>query len=180
MQVTRLLLAAVLATSLQEADEAGKFWNIVDRVSKATKGGTVGYDEVVAFWSKEKEGDIQLFCEGLQKRFVESNRWDLLAVGAILGGYINHEWSRTYRVWLVLQGREVYEKALKEPASLARHASADRVALLRMSSLISGLLDGAHPDRSAWQPFEAAAETVLERGRGRTARGGGWRRGPGL
>lgn len=109
---------------MQDTD-ADKFWTLVDRVSKATKGGTLDYDESVAFWAKETEADLKLFCQGVQQRFVELNRWDIWAVGAILGGFIGHTFSERFRVWLILQGRDAVERALKDPSSIAKLSSAD-------------------------------------------------------
>jgi len=54
--------------------------------------------------------------------FVRRRRW---AVGSIVDGHIDPQFSISFQIWIILQGREFYEKVLKDPNAIIERISAD-------------------------------------------------------
>jgi hypothetical protein len=60
------------------------------------------------------------FQSHLDERMVETYRWDLWAVAAIIGGGCSDEGFEYFRGWLITQGREFYETAMMDPELAAK------------------------------------------------------------
>jgi hypothetical protein len=97
-----------------------QFWNIVETVHRASNGDMdrkcklldaelrrLTLDEVRAFQSEMVECERRAF------------RWELWAAACIIGGGCDHDGFSDFRSTLISMGREVFERALADPQSLA-------------------------------------------------------------
>lgn len=96
------------------------FWELIGKVIKA------GGDE-----PDEREAVLKLELECLSKEDLtefythfshcenEAYHWDLWAAAYIIGGGCSDDGFMDFRSSLILQGREIFEAALKDPDSLA-------------------------------------------------------------
>ncbi|HYG82881.1 MAG TPA: DUF4240 domain-containing protein [Pyrinomonadaceae bacterium] len=97
-----------------------EFWRLID-AARAGAGGEVGLygdslrktlapltpEELVSFDS--------LFDEHLSRAY----QWDLWGAAYLINGGCSDDGFVYFRAWLVMQGRDVYERALSDPDSLA-------------------------------------------------------------
>lgn len=94
------------------------FWNIIAR----TTGPRV-YEEqeelIVAELSKLSREELIQFDAILNQLFFNAYRWDLWAVAYMQLGGCSDDAFMDYRYWLVFQGKQMYEKGISDPDSMA-------------------------------------------------------------
>ncbi len=100
-----------------------RFWTIARRVSAATDGTFISYEDAEALYRSLGSEEVVCFLDGLDQRLGESFRWDIWAVGAILQGHIGVEFFTDYQIWLVLQGEAAFTGILDCPDAAAELAS---------------------------------------------------------
>ncbi|MCD0453018.1 DUF4240 domain-containing protein [Actinocorallia sp. API 0066] len=148
--------------------EFGKdqFWEIVDRVRIASSS-----DEDMFALLEEELSKLPISkIVGFHRRFLEAADlalvWELwLAAGVIYGGECSQDLFCDFRMWLIGQGRAVYESALVDADSLALHSK-----IVRLSSIpIGEVKDSDFPDMEglgavAWAAFDRVAAKLSARG----------------
>ena len=67
------------------------------------------------------------FRDCFRDRLIEAFRWDLWGVAYLLGGGCSDDGFADFRNWLVSMGREVFDRALGQPDSLADFAGDKRI-----------------------------------------------------
>ena len=96
------------------------FWSLIDkaRVSDGadTEARVQGLAKVLTPLPK---GELASFQDHYDSLIRLSYRWDLWGAAYIINGGCSDDGFRYFRDWLISEGREVFEKALASPDSLA-------------------------------------------------------------
>jgi hypothetical protein len=112
------LLLGVFPLGAQEAglskDET-QFWALIEKVRAVSTGFALTIEAADGVFSKEKPAALASFWKELDRRLEESYRWDIWAVGAILDGKLGADFSRDYRLWIILQGPTFFRAVLEKP-----------------------------------------------------------------
>jgi hypothetical protein len=81
-------------------------------------------------------GEIAAFDELCAKKRIEAYRWPLWGAAHLLNGGCSDDGFEHFRGWLIAQGREVFEAALKDPdATLAKYAGENELELEELLSV---------------------------------------------
>ena len=94
------------------------FWSIVDNARKTVDDT---YDVAPAVTEKLKEltsDEIVSFKQHQYELLDESYRWDIWAVGYIVNGGCSNDGFDYFRAWLMANGRERWETAMKNPEAI--------------------------------------------------------------
>jgi hypothetical protein len=59
------------------------------------------------------------FKRAFEERMREAYTWDLWAAAYIIGGGCSNDGFRDFRAWLIAQGRQTFEAAVRDPETLA-------------------------------------------------------------
>jgi hypothetical protein len=82
-----------------------EFWQLID--STRPKG----------FWAALHSGALEVMAE--------SYRWDLWGAAYIVNGGCSDDGFEYFRAWLISQGRQYYEKCLRDPEAVGARAERD-------------------------------------------------------
>jgi hypothetical protein len=96
-------------------DEA-KFWRIIDRVRRSEDDP---YEAMQQALSRLSADDIIAFAALYNARIDEADLIDLWGAAYLINSGCSDDGFHYFRVWLVSQGRKVYQAALANPDSLA-------------------------------------------------------------
>jgi hypothetical protein len=100
--------------------EADRFWKIVERAAKRGKGDQ---DEMLEALSEElgklESDDVRGFQLRMDALIAEARTWDLWGAAYVMNGGCSDDGFEYFRAWLIAQGREVFEAALRDPETLA-------------------------------------------------------------
>lgn len=103
---------------IKKGMDLNRFWGIIEKV----KGPTT-YEDQDALIHMELEKlskeDLEGFCSTMHKLYFDIYTWELWAVAYIHLGGCSDDGFMDYRYWLVFQGKDIYERGLKNPDSLA-------------------------------------------------------------
>jgi hypothetical protein len=102
-----------------------QFWNLIEN---ARNGGSdcTGIAECLKVSLEALPADQILgFQEQLSQRLDESYRWDLWAVAYIVNGGCSDDGFHYFCGWLISQGRQYFEAALRDPSRAADCAESD-------------------------------------------------------
>ena len=97
-----------------------EFWQFVDAAKDAA--GSDPDARVGALQSvlgNLNADELQSFQNHYDQQIRVSYRWDLWAAAYIMKGGCSDDGFRYFRDWLISEGRSVFERALKDPDSLA-------------------------------------------------------------
>ena len=105
-----------------------EFWTVIDRSRPAP--GTedpVGRQQeaLVEELSARDTGEVVAFAGHLRTQVERANEWRVWAAGYLAAGGMSDDAFLDFRVWLVAQGREAFERVLADPDSLADLAWAE-------------------------------------------------------
>lgn len=92
-----------------------RFDTLIDGLRQALHDTALSREMVarqVASWTLD---EILQFRKNFQQRLARTWRWDLWAVGAIFTGQTPPGFSLGFEHWLILQGDELLEQALRKP-----------------------------------------------------------------
>jgi len=148
------------------------FWQIID-AAKAMAGSDMDarVGALQSILSDLAAEDLQSFQNYYDQQIRVSYRWDLWAAAYIINGGCSDDGFRYFRDWLISEGRSVFEKALKDPDSLADLPHVDPadlesfgyVALQLYEQKGTGELErdfsieGAEPAGEAWKEEDAGS-----------------------
>ena len=97
-----------------------QFWQFIDTAkAKAGPGTEARVDALRSVLGDLGPSDLQSFQNHYDQQIRASYRWDLWAAAYIINGGCSDDGFRYFRDWLISEGRTVFEKALKDPDSLA-------------------------------------------------------------
>ena len=89
-----------------------QFWDVIDAAD-------LDIDELVDILTDLPPEMIVAFENHVRRRFIASFREDIWGAAYLIKGGCTDEGFDNFRCWLIGSGREVYEKALGNPDSLA-------------------------------------------------------------
>jgi Protein of unknown function (DUF4240) len=96
------------------------FWQIVDSARVDASGDTEArVDRLRERLSVLKPSELQQFQNIYDERIRSSYRWDLWGAAYLMNGGCSDDGFRYFRDWLISEGRETFESALRNPDSLA-------------------------------------------------------------
>lgn len=96
------------------------FWQIIEDAHKQSGGNcSLQVDSIEKDLTKLDDLAIVEFKKILLQRLNQSCSWDLLNSMAIIEGYVSDDSFEYWRAGLILQGRKIFEDALKNPETLA-------------------------------------------------------------
>jgi hypothetical protein len=99
-----------------------EFWTLV-----AAAGEAAGWDpdamavELDRRIRERPAGEIVALAAAERALMAESYRWDLWGAAYLINGGCSDDGFEYFRAWLIAQGRQVFEAALRDPDSLAGH-----------------------------------------------------------
>jgi hypothetical protein len=105
-----------------------RFWELIDQARKAAPGhGMDAADRQAAALeaglAKLPPKEIIGFQELLDRKMVDTYRWDLWGAAYLLNGGCSDDCFDYFRGWLIGRGQKVFDAALKKPDSLAEFAA---------------------------------------------------------
>ena len=93
------------------------------------EGGEVDLDRAQHYFRKQRTRRIKGFWHSLLDRVAELYRYDVWAVGAILGGNLHTDFFRAYARWVIAHGRPFFDEVRHSPAHAATEADASAPAV---------------------------------------------------
>lgn len=123
-----VLLASVPARALDaqaEAQAEGILWELVESARLRADGCAAVVATVTEALSRRQTSEIRAFRDELQSRMAESYRWDFWAVAYVAKGGASDDGFESFRAWLILRGKEVYGRALEDPAAAVEGTAGD-------------------------------------------------------
>jgi hypothetical protein len=152
--------------------DADAFWALIDRTrakaAKARRGSVVRRQRKAL--TKElaalSDDDVRSFRAQLATASARANDWGVWAAGYLAAGGMSDDSFLDFRVWLVHQGREAFERVLADPDALAElswddegedFADAEELAHVAVELLekrgLDDDFDGEGSDEPAGEPF---------------------------
>ncbi len=97
-----------------------RFWAVLD-VARTSGADNAGHARaLVESLSRESPEDIESFARIQAELMNESYAWPLWGAAYVINGGCSDDGFDYFRGWLLIQGREVWERALADPDSLVR------------------------------------------------------------
>jgi hypothetical protein len=97
-----------------------EFWQFIDVAKKmAGSDADARVGALQSVLSAQTAEELQSFQSHYDHQIDVSYRWDLWAAAYIINGGCSDDGFRYFRDWLISEGRSIFEKALKDPDSLA-------------------------------------------------------------
>lgn len=97
-----------------------EFWKLIDAASAAAEGEVELYGETLRrVLSPLPPEDLVAFDTLFTQRLSRAYRWDLWGAAYLINGGSSDDGFVYFRAWLIMQGRDVYERSLLDPDSLA-------------------------------------------------------------
>ncbi len=98
---------------------AGDFWDVIDQARAKGKSCAEGARALERILSELSSTAIEAFARDQENLMRSSYRWDLWGAAFVINGGCSDDGFDYFRGWLMLQGRDVWEAALRDPESLA-------------------------------------------------------------
>ena len=95
------------------------FWDIVDAVRNTSPNPESRPAILEQHLVRLAATEIQYFDKVYHEQLTKSYRWDLWGAAYIIGGGCSDDGFRYFRDYLISEGREVFERSLSDPDSLA-------------------------------------------------------------
>ena len=134
-----------------------RFWQLVEEARAGSSGGGVAH-AVVALLARREVGEIVAAQQSLWTLMARSYRSPLWAAAFLINGGCSDDGFDYFRGWLILQGRETFERVVADPDSLA---GLDAVR----AAVAYGLdLDGEEALSIAWEACRRATGEQLPAG----------------
>jgi len=102
--------------------EAETFWRIVEAAKNASNGECEQQARLIAHALTDLDPEEVVAFERILDGLVdEAYRWDLWGAADLINRGCSDDGFTDFRAWLIAQGQEVYQNALRDPDSLADH-----------------------------------------------------------
>ncbi len=95
------------------------FWTVIATAGEAGPTTEARISALTAVLESAPVDDVASFDVHLSELVSAAMRWDLWGASYLMCGGCSDDAFWDFRVWLVLQGRAIYEAALADPDSLA-------------------------------------------------------------
>jgi hypothetical protein len=102
-----------------------KFWSIIESARNEASDCPEMAGTLKSVLEELSAEDVLGFQQQLWQRLSESYRWDLWAVAYIINGGCSDDGFEYFRGWLISQGRQYFDAALRDPRSAADRAEPD-------------------------------------------------------
>lgn len=97
-----------------------EFWRLVDAASAAAGGKVELYGDMLRrVLSPLTPEELVSFDSHFTRHLSRAYKWDLWGAAYLINGGSSDDGFAYFRAWLIMQGRDVYERALLDPDSLA-------------------------------------------------------------
>lgn len=96
-----------------------EFWAFISRSREKSTECEQQASELAWLLSAQPAAEIQSFDDIFAAKRQEAYRWDLWGAAYIINGGCSDDGFEYFRCWLIGQGREVFDRAVAEPDSLA-------------------------------------------------------------
>ena len=118
--------------------DANKFWELIEDSKKKSEGDPEKQIKIlVSNIATLPEEEIYEFDRIFNTYYFASYTSELWAAAYIINGGCSDDGFDYFRGWLIAQGREVYENALKDPQSLAEDISEDEAGDIELEDILS-------------------------------------------
>jgi Protein of unknown function (DUF4240) len=110
---------------LRVMDE-NEFWALIDR-SRDGHANDVGAQEdaLEELLTGRPRDELETFDRIYREQLARAYRWDLWGAGYVIAGGMSDDSFDYFCDWLISRGRDVFERALADPESLADVADGD-------------------------------------------------------
>lgn len=113
------LLVALKSRTVPPMDH-NQFWNIIESAKRRHPDDAEAQADAVCDSLKELPADeIIAFDKIYDELRFRAYNWDLWGAAYVMNGGCGDDGFEYFRAWLISRGREVYERALDDPDSLA-------------------------------------------------------------
>ena len=92
------------------------FWEVIAQSRSTGKKCTESARDLLAILSKMPSAEIEAVARFQEDLMRTSYRWDLWGAAFVINGGCSDDGFDYFRGWLMLQGRDVWEAALGDPA----------------------------------------------------------------
>jgi hypothetical protein len=96
--------------------DENEFWRIIGIARRADEDRV---NVLAAGLAKRSASEIQAFQQHYDRCIVRAYTWELWGAAYVMNGGCSDDGFRYFRDWLISEGREVFERALANPESLA-------------------------------------------------------------
>ena len=146
------------------------FWAMIDARVSVSEALDVDVSALQAALQRLPLDEIAAFDAILQRRMRTSYTWSLWGAAYLINGGCSDDGFDYFRAWLIGQGRDIFERALSDPDSLADYCVIDNAGCEDMLSVAVRAYEVASGGgRMPWTPgyrpelgsrwdFEDAAE----------------------
>ncbi len=121
-----------------------EFWTFIARSREKFAKCERQAAELAWLLSGQSAKEIQSFDDHFAAKRQQAYRWNLWGAAYLINGGCSDDGFEYFRCWLIGQGREVFENALKNPDSLADVLSGDEDSVECKDLLYAA--DRAHED----------------------------------
>ncbi len=97
------------------------FWEIIEQAKQPSSMVAEQVEAVTEQLEAFKASQIKAFQRLLDQKMAASHRWDIWALAYMAQGGCSDDAFESFRAWLVLQGREVFELALTDIRQAMEH-----------------------------------------------------------
>lgn len=96
-----------------------RFWGIIE--ATVTPDYDAQLESLGAALSKLSGDELIAFEADFRRASLAAYRWDLWGAAYVINGGCSDDGFIDFRSWLIAQGKDVYDRALSDPESLADH-----------------------------------------------------------
>ncbi|HRX85741.1 MAG TPA: DUF4240 domain-containing protein [Phycisphaerae bacterium] len=100
-----------------------RFWRLID---EARARGSVA-EHLPRLLLELNADEVVAFASMLSGKIANAGSFPLLAANFVIASYVSDEGFRSFRAWLVSQGRARYENAIRDPQTIADWLDIDEV-----------------------------------------------------
>lgn len=104
----------------------GIFWAIIANTIDGTGDQDAQCDALYDTLDEFQPAEIEAFERAFQQQLKRANTWNLWGAAIVIHGGASDDGFEYFQRWLIAQGREVFERALTDPDSLATLISANQ------------------------------------------------------
>lgn len=128
-----LALGACGGEAPKPAPAPDDFWSLISESRRVIDPKTAkgNMDRQAKRWMELLRGrsaeEVLAFDRIFEELSIRAYRWELWGAAYVIEGGCSDDSFTDFRAWLISMGRDVYEKALADPESLAEAASAPHV-----------------------------------------------------
>ncbi len=102
------------------------FWQLIASAKESAHGDIdAEIDALTHSLERRDAGEIEQYAKVMDRLMARAYTWDLWAAAYIINGGCSDDGFEYFRAWLISQGRDVFEAALRNPETLVDIADPD-------------------------------------------------------